>query len=124
MRQLGTLPNDREARRFAAWLVSQRIEAHAEEESGGWVIWVRDEDQLPRAREALAHFREHPQDPRYQNAEQVAEARLREEEAKRRQALSNVVQMRGRWSAGATRAIASSSSVPRTPTAHRRSSCA
>ena len=27
MRQVGTLPNDREARRFAAWLVAQRIDS-------------------------------------------------------------------------------------------------
>jgi rhomboid protease GlpG len=100
MRQLGTLPDEPAARRFAAWLVSQRIEAHAEQESSGWVIWVRDEDRLPRAREALAHFREQPQDARYQNAEASAQALLREDEARRQQALKNVVQMRGRWSSG------------------------
>ena len=100
MRQLGTLPNERDARRIAAWLTAQRIEAHAEQEQNGWVIWVRDEDRLPQAREALAHFREHPQDTRYQGAERSAEALVREEEAKRRQALSNVVQMRSRWSSG------------------------
>src|SRR5207247_3835974 len=58
---------------------------------------VRDEDQLPAAREALAHFRDHPLDARYQDAEQTAEALLRDEEARRRQALGNVVEMRGRW---------------------------
>ena len=100
MRQLGSLPTESEARRFAAWLVSQRIEAHAEQEPSGWVVWVRDEDQLPRAREALAHFREHPDDSRYQGAEKSAEAILRDEEARRRQALGNVVVMRGRWGSG------------------------
>lgn len=97
MRQVGTLPDEREANRFAAWLVTQRIEAHAEEEGGLWAIWVRDEDQLPKAREGLAHFREHPQDAKYQNAKRTAEALVREEEARRRQGQSNVVEMRGRW---------------------------
>src|SRR5262245_54653136 len=97
MRQLGTLPAEKEARRFAAWLVSQRIEAHAEQEADGWVVWVRDEDQLPKAREALAHFRENPNDTKYQGAEKSAEAVQRDEEARRRQALGNVVEMRGRW---------------------------
>jgi len=97
MRQVGTLPTEPEARRFAAWLVSQRIEAHAEQEQSGWVVWVRDEDQLPAAREALAHFREHPNDPKYQDAQRSAEAVQREEESRRKQAQGNVVEMRGRW---------------------------
>ena len=81
MRQLGTLPSERDARRFAAWLVAQRIEAHAEQESTGWVVWVRDEDQLPAAREAFVHFREHSDDPKYQDAERTAEAVLRDLDA-------------------------------------------
>jgi GlpG protein len=97
MRQVGTLPSEPEARRFAAWLVSQRIEAHAEQESTGWVVWVRDEDQLPAARDGLTQFREHPNDPKYQDAQRTAETVMRDEEARRRQAQSNVVEMRGRW---------------------------
>jgi GlpG protein len=101
MRQVGTLPTEREAQRFAAWLVSQRIEAHAEQERDAWVIWVRDEDQLPQAREALAHFGKNPDDARYQGAERSAETARREEETRRRQAQGNVVEMRGRWGSAA-----------------------
>jgi GlpG protein len=97
MRQVGTLPDEREANRFASWLVTQRIDAHAEQEGESWVIWVREEDRLREAREALAHFREHPQDAKYRNAEKSAETLLREEEARRRESQKNVVQMRGRW---------------------------
>jgi GlpG protein len=99
MRQVGTLPSEREARQFAAWLVSQRIDAQAESENGGWVVWVREEDQLAKAREGLEQFRANPNDPQYQNAVQAAETLKRQEEAKRRQAQNNVVQMRGRWGA-------------------------
>ncbi len=77
--------------------MAQRIEAHAEQEPSGWVVWVRDEDQLPTAREALTHFREHPDDPKYQGRPANGRAVLREEEARRRQAQGNVVEMRGRW---------------------------
>jgi GlpG protein len=101
MRQVGTLENEREARQFAAWLVSQRIDAHAEAENGGWVVWVREEDQLAKAREGLAQFRANPNDAQYQNAVQAAETLKRQEEAKRRQAQGNVVQMRGRWGSAA-----------------------
>jgi hypothetical protein len=106
MRQLGTLLDESAARRLAAYLVAQRIDAHAEHEDGVWVIWVRDEDHLPEARQALAHFRDHPHDARYQNAERSAEAVLREEEARRRQAASNLVQMRGRWGSAAGGGVA------------------
>src|SRR4029079_11135822 len=99
MRQVGTLASEPEAHRFAAWLVSQRIEAHAEQETAGWGVGVRDEDQLPTAREALAHFREHPSDSKYQAAQRTAESVQREEEARRRQAQSNVVELRGSWGA-------------------------
>lgn len=100
MRQVGTLPTENSARRFAAWLIAQRIEAHAEQEDASWVVWVRDEDQLTKAREAFAHFRDHPDDAKYQGAEKTAEARLREEEARRRKSQGNVVEMRGRWGSG------------------------
>src|SRR5437868_5939473 len=99
MRQLGTLNDEREARRFAAWLITQKIDAHAEQEQSGWVVWVREEDELLKAREALAHFREHPADARYQGAEQSAQAAQQAEDARRRQAQRNVVEMRGRWGA-------------------------
>ena len=97
MRQVGTLPGEREARQFAAWLVAQRIEAHAEAENGSWVVWVRDEDQLAQARDALTHFRSNSADAQYQDAERAAETLKRSEEAKRKQAQGNVVEMRGRW---------------------------
>lgn len=97
MRQVGTLSDEREATQFAAWLVTQRIEALAEQEGEQWVVWVRDEDRLREAREALVHFREHPQDAKYQHAERSAEAMLREGEARRQQSQKNVVEMRGRW---------------------------
>src|SRR5687768_2285137 len=111
MRQVGVIPTEREARQFAAWLVAQQMPAHAESEEGGWVVWVREEDHLPRAREALAHFQQNPADAKYQDAERAAQALAREEETKRRQAQRNVVEMRGRWG----------SSVPGSPGGARRS---
>src|SRR6476660_6033042 len=97
MRQVGSLPSEREARRFAVWLVAQRIDAHAEQEGASWVVWVRDEDQLPKARQALGEFLKNPDDARYQDAEKTAESLRRDDEARRRQAQGNVVEMRGRW---------------------------
>ena len=101
MRQLGKLPTESDAQRLAAWLVTQRIEAHAEPDEGGWAVWVRDEDHLDEARAALEHFRAHPQDERYRIAPGAAERMRREEEQQRAKAAGNVVEMRGRWASGA-----------------------
>jgi len=100
MRQLGTLPNQSDAERLAAWLVTQRIDSHAEPSGDAWAIWVRDEDHLTEAREALAHFQANPNDPRYRTAPGEAERIRREEERERKKALGNIVEMRGRWSSG------------------------
>jgi GlpG protein len=95
------LASQQDAQRFTSWLLANRIEAHAEQADRGWAVWVRDEDHLPQAREALMHFREHPLDQRYQDAERSAQAVLRDEESKRQQAQRNIVEMRGRWGGGA-----------------------
>ncbi len=100
MRQLGILPNQSAAERLTAWLVTQRIDAHAEASGDAWTIWVRDEDQMAKAREALTHFQARPDDPRYRVAPGEAERIRREEERERKKALGNVVEMRGRWAGG------------------------
>jgi rhomboid protease GlpG len=101
MRQLVIFESQEQARRLAAYLVTQRIAAHAEQENGGYGVWVRDEDQMPSAREALAHFRENPDDPRYDGVESTAIALKRKQEAERDARQKNVVEMRGRWGSGA-----------------------
>lgn len=100
MRQAGVITDEKEARRFAAWLLTQRIEAHTEKDSTGWAIWIRDEDHLAKAREALTHFQANPQDPKYRDVEGAADAIRQEEEQRRKKARENVVEMRGRWGTG------------------------
>jgi GlpG protein len=105
MRQLGTLKTESEARRLAAWLVTQRIDAHAEVDGSAWAVWVRDEDHLDEARAALAHFQANPDDPRYAGVERQAERVLREEHEQRKKQQGNIVQMRGKWSSGPAGAV-------------------
>jgi GlpG protein len=97
MRQIGTLPDETEAERFAAFLITSDIIAHAEEDGDGWAIWVRDENQLDDAKKALSEFRVDPRADRYAGAERKAAERLRSVAAEREQAKKNVVTMRGRW---------------------------
>ena len=118
MRQIGVIPSEQEAKRFAAYLMTLGVAAHAEPEaaateasggangaptgtasgaSTGAAIWVRDENHLTQAREELSRFRQNPADSRYQGAEREAAGIQREQERKRDQARKNIVEMRGRW---------------------------
>lgn len=103
MRQLTTLPDEAAAVRLAAWLVTQKIDAHAEQEKDGWSIWVREEDQLKSAKEQLAQYQAEPDHPRYRNAVQQAANLEREEQQKRERSQRNTIEMSRNWgSAGAT----------------------
>jgi GlpG protein len=97
MRQVGSLPEQRDAERFAAYLVTQGIDAHAELDTEQWAIWVRDEDRLASAREAFSEFQLDPQHQRYRGVERDAEAIRREDLQRRSSAQRNVVEMRSRW---------------------------
>jgi GlpG protein len=97
MRQIGTLENETSARRFTAYLLTQGIDAHADQGMDQWQIWVRDEDQRDRGREELQQFVENPSDERYRKAESAAEALVRQRTQQHAKARRNVVEMRGRW---------------------------
>jgi len=96
MRQIGTLQTEAQADRFAAFLITQGISAVAEPEADWWAVWVRDEDQVPTAREALEEFRRNPDDARYRGAIREANAVLQEEAKRREAARKNVVTMSAR----------------------------
>ena len=103
MRQIGSLSNENQAHLFADFLVTQGIVAHAEEEEGKWVIWVRDEDHLQDATERLEHYTENPADQRYHGVRGQAEEIRRDQEKRRQQARRNLIEMRGRWRGPAAR---------------------
>lgn len=97
MRQIGTLKTSDEAERFVAYLVTQEIASEAEADGDVFAIWIKNEDQLPDAKAALAEFIASPNDPRYRDVQAQAEAKRREERARRASAQKNVVEMRGQW---------------------------
>jgi len=100
MRQIGSLAKQAEAERFAAYLVTEGIAAHAENDGDQWALWVREENQLDQARQALVDFRADPNHLRYQHVQREAAA-LREETLRQREAAKrNVVEMRNQWGRG------------------------
>jgi GlpG protein len=97
MRQIGVLTNQDDAQRFSAYLVAAGVAAHTEAVGDQWAIWVRDENHLITARDALAEFRADPAAQRYQGVEQRADQLRRDEHRQREQARKNIVTMKGRW---------------------------
>lgn len=103
MRQIGSLPSERAARRFAAYLTTLLIDVEAELEGDAWVIWVRDEDRVDAARDELQKFLAEPDAARYEAAGAIADRLRRKTEERQREAAANTVDMSRRWARGRTR---------------------
>lgn len=104
MRQIGTLPNLPQAKRFVDYLLAQGIEARADEEADDtWALWVIDEEQIGRSAELLREFQASPTDQRFANEAGKAEEIRRRQLARRAAAAKNIHQMRGQWNRGLTR---------------------
>lgn len=97
MRQIASILDKREAQRFTAYLVTSGVEAQTEPDGDGWAIWVRNENDVERAKESYESFRHNPDDRRYAGAEREAEAIRRRQIKERQEAERNVVDVRRRW---------------------------
>jgi GlpG protein len=100
MRQLGTVPDQEIAQRFADFLLTKGIPLSIDPAPGGWALWVRNEDHLDEARRQFAEFSAAPDAPIYREAARPAE-QLRAEELRRAAAAKkNFVNMGRRWGQG------------------------
>ena len=78
MRAIGELPDRTVAEEFQKILYAQGIDADIEPgEKEGWLIWVKSDDDCPKAAEMLRWYRENPKDPRFNNAAEQAETARR-----------------------------------------------
>ncbi len=81
MRRIGTLEDGSLARRFCDYLLTLDIDAAADKDQGGasdkWDIWIRNEEDVDRARSEWTEFRQSPDAPRYDVAEEAARVRDR-----------------------------------------------
>lgn len=104
MRLIGTLPTENDARRLCNYLLTQKIDAHAEEQSdGAWQVWIEHDDDVDRGKAELAAFQAAPNDPRYGSAAAVAK-KLREAEAREAQRRRTFYRdMRTSWAQSAGR---------------------
>jgi GlpG protein len=97
MRQIGSISSEQAARQFVDFLLTLDITALTEKESEQWLIWVRDENQLPTARAEIERFLQQPEHARYRDAERQAET-LRQQKSQRHEAArKNTVDLGQRW---------------------------
>lgn len=85
MRQIGTLPDEEQARCLGDFLLSQGIFNDVEPSGTEWTIWVHDDRYLHAAEEHLRCFREDPS-PYVGMARQARRVRTAQEEDNRRAA--------------------------------------
>lgn len=82
MRSIGHLPEEKQARLFGDFLLTQGVRSEIERDSDtAWIIWVLDDEQLEATRGLLERFRANPQAPEFSRKAAEAE-RLRVEEEK------------------------------------------
>lgn len=105
MRQIGTLTDEQQAQRLAAYLFTLGIRSQLESEQGAVVIWALDEDRIPQAREEFQQFVQDPNAERYAAAETQAEQLRDELVRKERQRQRNLVEVRGRWNMPNTKGL-------------------
>jgi GlpG protein len=107
MRRIGTLTDGSQAKRFCDYLVTQAIEAMAEEDlprsaagsdgpgesrSGAWNIWIREESHVDHARAEFADFQAQPDAAKYQvasKADEIRHQKVAEEQRRRKQQQAN-----------------------------------
>ncbi|QDS88826.1 Rhomboid protease GlpG [Rosistilla ulvae] len=89
MRKIGELTERAQAVRFCDYLLTIDISAMAEtshSDAEAWAVWIRDEDRLEEARAQFAHFRQQPDDAKY-NVQKQAEEIRKQQETKNRDRL-------------------------------------
>lgn len=80
MRCIGHLPSQEQAQTFGDFLYVEGIVNQVEDDPGhGWAVWVASEDELEKATEWLAKFRQQPNDPCYRQKARHAD-RLKQQE--------------------------------------------
>jgi GlpG protein len=99
MRQVGTIAAEREAQRFADYLLTLGIGSRVDTGTAGHSVWVFEENDVERAKAAFDEFVGQPDLPKFTEAQQAA-AKLRAEQAEtKRKAQGQVIELRDRWQA-------------------------
>jgi GlpG protein len=83
MRPAGVIEEQRQARRFADYLLTQGIAARLGPTPEGWTVWVIEEEALQRVRDELASFRREPGAARFAVSREAERIRAESRAARR-----------------------------------------
>ncbi len=97
LRQIGTLPRNLDSKLLGDHLLALGMKTRFDEQPDGWLVWVYNEDQLPRARAELEAYIRQPDDPRFEEAAGTA-SKVRRNEAKlEKEYRKNFREMTDQW---------------------------
>ena len=97
MRSIGVLSNEKEAKTLANFLLSLKISTQLRAGENGMVVWVLHEDRVDEAKREFEAYRQNPNDPKYQSAEEIARKAKREEHAKNKEFQKNYRDLSNYW---------------------------
>jgi GlpG protein len=97
LRQIGTLPKTLDPKIFADHLLTFGMKTRIDERPEGWDLWIYNEDHFSRAREELQGYLGNPEDPRYRDATQAAQAIRRREQQLDKQFRRNYREVSDQW---------------------------
>jgi len=97
MRQIGTIPDAADAKRFADYLLTLGITTRIDPSPEGAIVWVHREDRVQEAGAELAAFRANPRDPKYQAVASTARRIRKEAEERQREHEQKSIDLRNRW---------------------------
>ena len=74
MRIIGQITGETKARTFSNYLYVEGIENQVEaEKDGTWAVWIHAEEEMERARAALAEYQANPDDPKFKSTARLAD---------------------------------------------------
>lgn len=92
MRNIGTLPTEKDAKTLSGVLYVRGIETDIEDEDDGtFSIWVHDDDHIAEATATLTRFRVNPDDAEFSTAVREADAKRARQEKEDARRASNVI---------------------------------
>jgi GlpG protein len=97
MRQIGTMTDPADAKRFADYLLTLGITTRVDPSPQGPTVWVHREDRVPEAAEEFAAYQKNPRDPKYQAVASTAKKLRKEAEQSLREHEKKSIDLRNRW---------------------------
>lgn len=97
MRQIGSLPDESQARLLADYLLTLGITTKLNPVRDGWAVWVHREDLLDQARSELAAFTADPAAAKYRNVATAARTLRKEADRTEKEHLRKTHDIRYYW---------------------------